>query len=243
MGFFVENFREELSDKQAATELAKKFYVELLNDSISLQNILEKRYQKDTALYHLKNYVLDSSLENVSNSYIRNYIIGIHTGWRFQPTVVILDKLKNSGSLQYFKSKKVQELTGDLSASIELIKQRHDFELEFAKDYLIPFIVTHNDQAFFARVSNSIPLPFRELSNGQIIKKVDSGNVTVAYEINNLSTFKRQDVYNMLWQYRNVLMSSNYLYVEYQEQNHTLLKLLRKEYAIGSEKVGTLKEF
>jgi len=232
LGFLVDNFREELAEKQQAEELAQSYYGELLADSISLQQTLEARYRKDTALYHLKNYVLDSSLEKASMSYVRNYVLGVQTTDRFQPTDVILEQLKNSGSLRYFKSKKLQQLTGNLSTTISVIRQRNTLEIEFALIFLIPFVIASNDQEFFGRVPQNKSLPFRELSNREIIELIDSDSINISYHINNPTNFKRKDVYNMLWQYRNILAGTTYAYTNYTRLNKELLEALRKEYDI-----------
>jgi hypothetical protein len=236
MGFLAENFREELTEKQKVASLTKSFYLELLSDSTSLTSSLKDRLKKDTALYFLKNYVLDSSLENISSTYIKNYIIGVHSGPRFQPADVALEQLKGYGAISYFKSMELQELTGNLSISIELIRQRNDLEIDFAKSYLIPFIITYNDQTFFARISSDHGIPFSELTNQEILVQLDKGNSKVPFLINTPSTFPRKDIYNMIWQYRNILQSSNAVYLRYRNHNRRLQELLRKGYPEIDEK-------
>jgi len=235
LGFLADNLREVQAEKQQAEELAHSYYRELREDSVTLQTVLASRFRKDTALFRLKNYVLDSNLERVSREYIRNYIIGIHTASRFQPTDVILEQLKNSGSLRYFKSSELQQLTGNLSTSIALVRQRNDFELEFALNYLIPFVVEHNDQTFFGRVNPKEQIPFSEPDQGVLLKILEEDPESVTYRINNLSSFKRQDVYNMLWQYRNLLFTTTRIYSRHAALNAQLLAALRKEYGMNEE--------
>jgi hypothetical protein len=49
LGFFADSLREENSEKQLAYELAKSFYEELKNDSVTVLSKMDSRIKKERA--------------------------------------------------------------------------------------------------------------------------------------------------------------------------------------------------
>lgn len=226
MGFVAENLREEMAEKRQTVELAQNLYDELLADSIEVDRILTGRDRMIDALLELKDYVRDSSLTNVSKGFIKNYFSGIHYGSRFQPTDVVLEQLKNSGSLRYFKSKELQQLTRDLGGSISRVRERVHIELEYGYDFIIPFAVKHIDWEYVVGISNDKPIPLSEL-----FTLIDN-DTSLRFEINNVTEFKRKDVINMILVFRNLNKAGYSACRRYRELNHKLLAELRKEYKL-----------
>jgi hypothetical protein len=179
----------------------------------------------DTALHALVNYVRDSSLINIGPDFIKNLYGGILYSARFQPTDIVLQQLKSSGALRYFKSKELQELTRNLGGVIEQINARTAVEMEFGQNHVIPFNILHLDQECI------VQLGFGVLSLKEIYTKIDSERVV--FQINNLDEFKRRDVINMILVYRNLVISGASRYKDYKRLNERLLIQLRAEYHIG----------
>ncbi len=228
LGFLAENYREKISEEQQAKELALNLYDELLSDSIIIHTSINRRQEKDSALTRFKNYVLDSNLQRPSKEYILNFYKGLMINSRFYPKDVVLEQLKNSGSLRYFQSKEIQQLIGVLSVAIYNIRVGNDFELEFNHTQLIPFIIHHNDQRFFDELTQN-----GLISISQGLNLYSEGKVNTLYHIGNLSEFNRETASNMLGMHRHAHNgTTNSFYSSYIDVNKRLLAALRKEYKI-----------
>jgi len=231
MGFLAENLREEISERKQATELAQNLYDELLADSIAVEQTITGRTRMNTALLELKDYVRDSSLSNVSKGFIKNFFSGIHYSNRFQPTDVVLEQLKTSGSLRYFKSTELQQLLRDLGGAISGVRQRTQIELEFGYTYIIPFNINHIDQEYLPNITDS-----KQVSLSKLFELIDSDSIPIPFEINNLTQFKRKDVINMILVYRNLVENGSSACRYYREVNTKLLVELRKQYQTTSNR-------
>jgi hypothetical protein len=228
LGFLAENYRENISEKQQAEELAHNFYDELLADSVAIQWYINARYKKDSALIALKNYALDSSLEKVSRSYVRNYYVGLFWNSQFEPTDVLLEQLKNSGSLSYFKSKELQRLTGNLSECIARMRKADASDADFVQNQILPFHIEHGDQKFYDKITHDGALTY---GNFTYILLKDSARID--YQINDLAGFSRKKFNNMVGLYRfRLKVSTSHHYLNYEDINKQLLAELRKEYHI-----------
>jgi hypothetical protein len=228
MGFFAENLREEIAEKKQAVELAQNLYEELVIDSIAVEQTIRGRDRMNRALLELKNYVRDSSLSDIPKGFIKSFYSGIHYSNRFQPTDVVLEQLKASGSLSYFKSKELQRLIHNLGGAISNVRQRNQIELEFGYTYIIPFNIDHIDQEYLPKITESRRVPLAGL-----LDLIDRDTIPIPFEINNLNQFKRKDVINMVLVYRNLVENGASACRYYREANNKLLTELRKEYQIN----------
>lgn len=228
LGFLADNYRERISEEQQANELARSFYDELLGDSVVMHYVLNRRFQKDTALAKFKNYVLDSNLKEPSKAYVLGFYGGIMINARFSPKDVILEQLKNSGALRYFRNEEIQQLIGTLSVAISNVRTGNAFELDFTHDQLIPFIIHYNDQRFFDELTQN-----GSISLVEGLELYDEGTMNRLYHISNLSDFNRESVSNMLGIYRYAHMGTTRgFYASYINSNKSLLSALRREYKI-----------
>src|ERR1043165_552930 len=126
-GFLAENQREHYVEDQRAKALAKNLYKELLTDSISVQQCIENRKKKESDCKYFIDYVKDSNLTNLSGRFFPaftsaliqiQYII-------FEPNDGILNQLRNSGELRYFKSSELQSGIGKLGLKIAYVRTRN----------------------------------------------------------------------------------------------------------------------
>jgi hypothetical protein len=229
LGFLAESYRERLSERQLAVEMAQNFYDELLEDSVTFQLEKDFRYVKCDALQKLKVYLRDSSLQHVSKNYVRNFYLGTIAIARFIPTEIILDQLKNSGSLRHFRNPELQSLIGKLSGVIVAMHQQHDYELEFEHRNILPYLIKHNDDAFYDKISSNGKVTF-----GPVLSMLESDTVKLNFKVANVETYDRLGAINMLGMHRlNIKGSTDVLYNRYQQVNGKLLALLRAEYAIN----------
>jgi hypothetical protein len=231
-GFLAENYRDRLSEEARAKELAFSFYEELKNDSVTLEIKTQNRIKQEKALRYLMLYFEDSALTDVSKTFAVNFVIGIsfRTPSLFEPRTVILDQLKNSGSLRYFKSKELQNLVGDLSVAIHNINDRQRLETEIRKEYIQPLMIRHYDYDFHAILTEN------EVDVFQAMARYEQSKDIIPFEFKVLEKFDKNGTINALGFYgMNALLSTRSVHFKkYKELNTKLLQLLRKEFKIVS---------
>ncbi len=233
LGFVAENIREHNVEKERAEQLAISFYDELKGDSATFHTVLKNRIRKDIALDYLKKYFRDSSLIHCSKMFAVNFFYGFATYSPsvFEPRDAILEQLKNSGSLRYFKSVQLQKLTGNLSVTIANIRSRNQIELNFTQQRLLPFVIEHNDQSWSDSLSgdNSV-----YLSNA--VANYENSTKEISFRFNNAEGLDRTIAVNLVGLYQ-IIFRGSWLkqYRDYEMLNAELLKELRKEYHLENE--------
>ena len=228
-GFLAENFREHKIEGDRANELAKSFYEELKSDSATAVVKVNNRLRQESSLKYLMNYFKDSSLTNVSKAFAINFEYGINfrTPAIFEPRMVILEQLKNSGSLRYFKDEELQKLVGDLTVAIRNIYDRQDLETKIRMEYLNPILINHHDFDFWKALTNDSKIVF-DIAMSDYIRS-DS---VIPFHLRSIEKFDKQKTINTLGFYcYNSMSSTRQFHIQkYIELNARLLTLLRKEY-------------
>ena len=230
-GFLAEYQSEYMIEEDRAKELAKSFYEELKNDSAVVAQKVQIRVKAEKALSNLAKYFKDSSLTNVSKTFALNFLYGVYfrTPSLFEPSTVVLEQLKNSGSLRYFKNEELQKLVGQLSVAIHNINDRQELEFQVRMQYLNPIILHHYDYDFE-----------EQLTQGQTL---DVFTATTAYENNNEmipfhfkspAKFDKEEAINLMGFYGRAGLGATRRvhYKKYIDVNAELLRVLRKEYHI-----------
>jgi len=228
-GFLAEYQLEHMIEKDRANELAKSFYDELKGDSANVVIKVQNRIKQENAFVYLMKYFKDSSLTNVSKAFTINFLYGVlfRSPAIFEPRTVVLDQLKNSGSLRYFKNEELQKLIGDLSVAIHNVNDRQALETSVRMTYLNPFIIEHYDYDFEAQLRQT--------------GKTDIFSATIIYENNSdvipfhfkgIEKFDKERAINIMGFYgMNGMESTRTIHLKrYMDLNAALLKLLRKEY-------------
>jgi hypothetical protein len=227
-GFLAEYQLEHKIERDRAKELAKNFYEELKNDSATAVIKVQNRIRQEEAIKYLVSYFKDSSLTNVPKKFALAFEFGIlfRTPSIFEPRTIILEQLKNSGSLRYFKNEELQRLIGDLTVYIKNIYDRQELETQNRIDYINPIIINHYDYDFDAAIKKG----GESIFDGII--SYEKGNEDIPFHLNGLDKFDKQRAINVLQFYRsNVIQSTRIVFIQkYMEINAELLKLLRKEY-------------
>ena len=225
-GFFAENLREHYVENERAKELAKNLYKEILADSINVQQRIEVRKIKETECAYFISYVRDSSLTVLNDRFFPAFSWALIQTQRmlFEPNDGILNQLRNSGELRYFKNPDLQTAVGKLTVTIANIRNRHERENTFIDNNVRPFtlqfydfnwyeaLVQHGDLELFDALSQKLPVP-------------------VKGKISNLDKFDRLEAQNIAGYYLLMLRATRKVqYGGYSVVNHQLLEILRKEY-------------
>ena len=228
MGFFAETIRERYSENAKAKELAESLYKEVYSDSVDLQKILAIRAQKEKELDYFINYMRDSSLTNISDRFYRSFAWSflISSTVIFEPADGMLNQLRNSGSLRYFKSNKLQSEIGELSVSITKVRDRMGVEFGIIAQNLRPLAIRFYDFRWNEELTNNGSLNLVEALQQQQAPKRKA-------TILKLKDFDRLEAENAASYYRLALKATKILqFKNYIETNHKLLETLREEYQI-----------
>ncbi len=227
-GFIAENIREHKVEHQRAKLLAKNLYKEIYTDSIAIEQCLNNRVRKESECRYFIDYVKDSSLTTLSKRFFTafstamiqiQYIV-------FEPNDGIVNQLRNSGELRYFKSTELQDAIGKLSVKIAIVRTRNDKEYSYIEFYCRPFILKHFDFSWYETLTGQGKL--------SLFEALQQNKETPPGKLENPGTFSRHEAESIANYYLLLLRSTRQVqYKQYAEANHQVLELLRKEYHIN----------
>jgi hypothetical protein len=227
-GFYAHYQLEHKLENEWAKELAKSFYQEIKNDSITARVKGQNKLKQEAALKYLISYFRDSSLTNVPKEFAINFTYGLNylSPTQFEPRTVILDQLRNSGSLRYFKNEEFQNLAGDLNIAIKNIYYRHELELEVRLQYINPLLIKHYDYNFHNEIKKGSKTIFDGLTDYERSTEI------VPFHLSNSNEIDRKSIAGILSFYNEDIVSTTQQIQlqEYIEINAGLLKLLREDY-------------
>jgi hypothetical protein len=224
-GFLAENFREHYVENERAKELAKNLFREIIADSINIQQKIAIRKIKENECAYFISYVRDSSLITLSDRFYPAFSWAlIVQQFLFEPNDGILNQLRNSGELRYFKSPELQAAVGKLSVAIANIRSRNDREYNMAEMYIRPFSLKFFDFNWHEAISQHGNLDLFTALNQNV-------KAPVKGKIQNMDKFNRQEAENLAFYYLLMLRGTRIAqYTGYVTINHQLLQILRKEY-------------
>jgi len=228
-GFLAEYELEHTIEKDRAKELARSLFDELRNDSLNITLSVKNRLRQETSLKWLMGYFKDSSLNNVSKTFSVHYLYGIHfrTPSVFEPRTVVLEQLKNSGSLRYFRNQKLQKLIGDLSVAILHINDRQALENNIREQFINPFTIKHYDYDFDSRITKNGTLLFVDA-----IAAYEKSDEIIPFHLGHADNFDPETAINVLGIFgMSALRATRQQHFQkYIDLNAELLKELRKEH-------------
>lgn len=228
-GSLAEYQLEHKIERDRTHDLAINLFDELKNDSAIIQSKVQFRIKQENALKYMMKYFKDSSLTNVSKTFALNFMYGINfrSPSLFEPRTVVLDQLKNSGSLRYFKNKELQKLIGDLSIAIRNINDRQDLESKVRIEYINPIIIRHYDYSFNEQLGQN-----GKVSIIQATFEYEKNDDFIPFKLNAPEKFDRQLNSNAVgFMCMNLLNSTRTLHFQkYMDVNAELLQVLRADY-------------
>ncbi len=230
-GFLAEYQLEHVIEKDRAFELAKSFYQELKNDSITAELKVQNRMRQEASLSYLAAYFRDSSLTRLPKEFAIHFEYGIsfRTPSQFEPRTIVLEQLRNSGSLRYFKNQEFQNLTGDLTVAIKNIYDRQDLETKVRMDNINPIIIKYYDYDFDAMMKKGGKTIFEG------IRDYEKSSETVPYHLKEADKIDRQNMVGVLNFYNsNVVNSTRQVHIQkYRDVNAQLLRVLREDFHLN----------
>ena len=228
-GFLAEYQLEHKIEKDRAKELAHSLYVEIKEDSVNMSARVQNRLRQEASLKWLMAYYKDSSLTQLSKAFSIHFLYGIYfrTPSLFEARTVVLDQLKNSGSLRYFKNQNLQQLIGELSVAIAQINDRQQLETQARNQWINPFIVGHYDYDFNEMITQDGKLLFNEAVN-----RYEKSNEIIPFHHKGLDRLDREYTVNILgiFGFSALRATRQQHFQRYIDLNAKLLEALRKEY-------------
>ena len=225
-GFLAENQREHYVEDQRAKVLAKNLYKELYADSIAVQQKIALRNTKESECAYFIDYVRDSNLNTLSTRFYPAFTWTFLQSAQllFEPNDGILNQLRNSGELRYFKNSELQARIGKLSVSIANVRSRNEKEYSYIEFYLRPFSIKHYDFSWYEEF----------IQKGQITlidALKEKRETRFPGTIIDIDGFKRKEAENTASYYLLMLRGTRQThYIPYAILNHQVLEILRKEY-------------
>ena len=228
-GFLAEYQLEHKIEKDRAKELAKSLYEELKNDSVNAAEKFQSRIRQEAAARYLIKYFKDSSFTKFSKEFVINFHYGVlfRSPYLFEPRTAVLEQLKNSGSLRYFKNNQLQKLVGDISVAINNINDRQALETTVRVEYINPFIAKHFDYDFDNALSQ-----FKGETIFDYLPEYEKSDTTINFQFVNTETMNPGLFANYISFYTLSGMrgTRTLQFQKYIETNAELLKVLRREY-------------
>ena len=231
-GFLAEYQLEHKIEKDRSKELASSFYTELSADSVAVSRAINFSFKKDSALQYLKDYFRDSSLLQVSKNFALNFYTGLQLNRSiiFEPRGAILGQLINSGSLRYFKSKELQQLTIDLAVAIKNVEARNERVLQFIANHIDAIIIKHTDEQWNEKLN---ALGGNRSSIIENLIKYRDSSLVIPYHFMKPETIDKIEYINLFGTLQTIVRSNAiFQYISYQNLNTKILQALRKVYHI-----------
>ena len=232
VGFFSENYREQVAEDDQAFELAQSLYKELQNDSVQAQLIMAERLDKEACLKYIQQYFRDSSLTQLPRRFYPAFTQGLYigTGFFFQPHDGILHQLINSGALRYFKSVDLQQKIGELNVAIASVRSRNDKEYHYHEQYNRQLVLDHYDVDWASAVKGN----HRKIVDG--LKEYAASKETIPAVIKNFKSFNREEAYTIAFMYLQILEASRKDDLgRYITANAELMMAIRSTYPVQNQ--------
>ena len=226
-GFLAEYQLEHKIERDRAKELAKSLYNEVYEDSIAMQEIIERRVIKEKGFADFSKYVKDSNLKNISISFniAFNEAFLNNRAYVFEPKEEVLQQLINSGSLRYFKNKEVEKHISAFNVAIKRLRSRVSRELVFIDNTVKQFQFNHFDTRWRILLSENETLDFYKALQTKEVGKIPPPRIL------HLNEFDRDKAENIALNGFITTRSTRKNEIrEYLETSHNLLMTLRRQY-------------
>jgi hypothetical protein len=233
-GFLAEYQLEHVIEHQREKEYANALYTELSDDSTVAANKLSNRLDKEKDMDYLSSYFRDSSLTDLPKKFYPAYTTSLYliNTYTFEPKDGILNQLKNSGSMRYFKSIALQKLLGDISVNINNIRQRNEQEYQYFASPIKPFMLKYYDWSWLDELRKSDTVA----NVLDVINNYRQNNQDIKRNILNIASLDRGEAANLVLFYKQMMVSSRSLQLNnYIVTNHKILQVLRENYSLENE--------
>ena len=163
LGFFAENIREHLSEKNKAYNLAKSFEIDLSKDTTQLNFLIDFNRGKLSALDSL----FDLSLipfDKINQQYFYSYIQrAVHTKL-FSPNNASCEEIKRSGYFHFYKTDSLSDFISQYDFLKTDFKSESELEMKIDQDEWIDVASEVGDPEIInktLRPYHVLPIPYK----------------------------------------------------------------------------------
>jgi hypothetical protein len=136
LGFFAENLREHISEKDRAEVFAKSLVADFKADTVTLHQLIFYTNEKMRMIDSLDNS-LHAKRNSIHDSLLYGTIISVISTFQFDNINGTYEQVKNSGSMRFFNQTTVNDLNR-YDATANKLKLMEDWENKFLYEKLIP---------------------------------------------------------------------------------------------------------
>ena len=142
-GFLAEYQLEHKIEKDRVKEYAEFFLEDLKNDSVYVNQLLTNQQQMLLQADSLLSLLTSDRFLN-NNYQLVNHFNKLSVFVDFNPAFPVnFEQVKNSGSLRYFKNKKLVSSMSTLNREMEIVEEVYKGYNGFIEQYLTPFSINH----------------------------------------------------------------------------------------------------
>jgi len=194
-GFLAENQREHYVERLRAKEYASLLLEDLKNDSAYINGVLNNQSmmlrRADTLLG-----ILSSDQFANNNSRIVGLINQVVILVDFKPAFAVnFEQVKNSGSLRYFKKKKLVSYLSELDRLLETTAEVYEGYNNFIHVNLRPFLVNNLNTLQFDIFSKTVLVPDPDIYNWdkrEAVLLANKVNLKKTYDVFFVNRFLKQ---------------------------------------------------
>ena len=136
LGFFAENLREHISDKEKTNVFAGLLYQDFKTNSNSLTQIINFTNQKIQSIDSL-GYFINQKSDRLTDSNLYRCAVYLISTSPFDNIDGAYDQIKNTGSLRFFNQSLINNLNSYNATALKL-KQMEDWENKVLYEQVIP---------------------------------------------------------------------------------------------------------
>ena len=213
LGFFVENYRESLSDKEQEKEIIVSFINDIEEDIKELDIVIERREIRETRIDSIL-YILNNDLQDNFGRNLYYYARYLPRPFVFWANNTTNEELKYSGNFILIKNQKIIDVLleyDDNYVFIDFIRQR--------EEYLVRRLFDQINVIFDPKVFDEMNVYYIEFVYPSGNPKINSKNREV---INNFLS--------NLHYVKTVNVGQLGLFKKHQKRGKEILELLKKEY-------------
>ena len=235
LGFFAENLREHIVENERAKEMAVGLFYDLENDSAQINKVIERKKLFISEINSLVKTLSDKDVKNkitLLTYYQASFLMEIDMPI---PSKANLDQLVNSGSLRFFKNKK---LISDISQWDNIITFQF-MERNETDQYRLIEEVRSVSRVFYPVIIDSMRnLSYKSFYGDQNI----NNEITGSFENTpaKLITYDEADISEVIgWaseRKRNAYIRSTSFFPKQLEHIQKLMHELNEEFHIKKEK-------
>ena len=196
-GFLAENQREHIVERQRAEEYASLLLEDLKNDSAFISDQLASQLLMLRSADTLLDILSSDQYANNNGKIVKLYTqVAIMVD--FKPAFrVNFDQVKNSGSLRYFKNKKLVSSLSEFDRLLETTADVYEGYNNFIQVNLRPFLINNLNTLQFDIFTKSLTVPEPDIYNWdkrEAILLTNKINLKKTYDVFFVNRFLKQCV-------------------------------------------------